>query len=521
MGPPLSKLKKKEKRKEENTAIREQTLRKEETQTYDEAAPDDPQGCADTKLDDEPPANGRIRKSLGFVVTIYSYIGRVNTELTFDKGERFEVLDKPNEDWWWMRNLKTNAEGFAFSGYVVPATSLEVQEWYFGDISRKESEKLLLNDPTLLNGTFLVRKSESSSVHSYSLSFKVTAEGKSSVKHHRIYSNDGVYIQNNRKFRTLNDMITFYTSSSSPLKLKQACPKPKPTQWDLSPEMRDEWEIDRRTLVCDEKLGAGNFGEVWHGVWNGTREVAIKTLKPGMMSPEAFLQEASIMKKLRHRNILILYAVCTLEEPILIVTEYMNRGALLDVLRKNGKSLELPDLVDICTQVASAMAHLESKGLIHRDLAARNVLMDSDKHCKVADFGLARIVEHGEYSPNSNVNFPVKWTAPEASLYGQYTIKSDVWSFGIVMMEVLTLGANPYPGMSNNNVMEVVPQGHRMPRPTYPINCPEGLFDVITKCWQYPNIEDRPTFEFLETYLSEWDMSTDINYDEPENAVDQ
>lgn len=156
--------------------------------------------------------------------------------------------------------------------------------------------------------------------------------------------------------------------------------------YDLS--HKDKWEIDRASLKLKEKLGAGQFGEVWEGVWNNLTPVAIKSLKEGSMDKDQFLAEASIMKKLRHDKLIKLYAVVTLEEPILIVTELMKNGSLLDYFRiGDGRSLKFPLLVDICAQVAQGMAFLESKNFIHRDLAARNILVGENAIVKIADFG--------------------------------------------------------------------------------------------------------------------------------------
>jgi tyrosine-protein kinase Src len=122
--------------------------------------------------------------------------------------------------------------------------------------------------------------------------------------------------------------------------------------WDLSPQTRDKWEIDRSELQFVRKLGSGNFGEVWYGMWRHV-DVAIKTLKTGTMSSSDFLQEAAIMKKFRHPNLVALYAVCSKEEPIFIVTEYMNKGSLLDLLRRDeGKALSFMELVYIGAQVS-------------------------------------------------------------------------------------------------------------------------------------------------------------------------
>jgi len=136
------------------------------------------------------------------------------------------------------------------------------------------------------------------------------------------------------------------------------------------------------------KLGSGQFGEVWEGVWNNLTPVAIKSLKESSMDKDQFLEEASIMKKLRHDKLIRLYAVVTIREPILIVTELMKNGSLLDFFRHGkGRDLKFQDLVDICAQVAQGMAFLEAKNYIHRDLAARNILVGENNVVKIADFG--------------------------------------------------------------------------------------------------------------------------------------
>lgn len=198
--------------------------------------------------------------------------------------------------------------------------------------------------------------------------------------------------------------------------------------WDLGPELRDKWEIDRSEIQLLRKLGRGNFGEVFYGKWRNNIEVAVKTLREGSMSTAAFLQEAAIMKKFRHNRLVALYAVCSKEEPIYIVQEFMSKGSLLDFLREgDGRFLQFEDLIYIASQIASGMEYLESKQLIHRDLAARNVLIGENNVAKICDFGLARVIADDEYCPKQGSRFPVKWTAPEAIVYGKFSIKSDVW----------------------------------------------------------------------------------------------
>lgn len=202
-----------------------------------------------------------------------------------------------------------------------------------------------------------------------------------------------------------------------------------------------------------QRLGAGNFGEVWKGIWNNTTPVAVKTLKEGTMKPEAFLAEAEIMKKLIHPKLVQLFAVCSRDEPIYIVTELMTKGSLLEHLRsEEGRMLQVPTLVDMGAQIAEGMAFLEKFGFVHRDLAARNILVGENNVVKVADFGLSRLIEEDIYCAQEGARFPIKWTAPEACLKGQFSIKSDVWSFGILLTELVTYGRIPYPGMPNREV---------------------------------------------------------------------
>lgn len=268
----------------------------------------------------------------------------------------------------------------------------------------------------------------------------------------------------------------------------------------MSYNTRDQWEIDRTSLKFVRKLGHGQFGEVWEGLWNNTTPVAIKTLKPGTMDPKDFLAEAQIMKKLRHSKLIQLYAVCTAEEPIYIITELMKNGSLLEFLQGKGRNLKLAQLIDMAAQIASGMAYLESQNYIHRDLAARNVLVGENNIVKIADFGLARIIKEDEYEARVGARFPIKWTAPEAANYSKFSIKSDVWSFGILLTELITYGRIPYPGMTNAEVLHQVEHGYRMPAPP---SCPPALYEIMLETWHKDPMK-RPTFETLQWKLEDF-----------------
>ena len=233
------------------------------------------------------------------------------------------------------------------------------------------------------------------------------------------------------------------------------------------------------------------------------------------MEVAEFMQEASLMKQLRHPKLIQLYAVCTKEEPIYIITELMKHGSLLEYLRGEGRSLKLPQLIDMAAQVAAGMAYLEEQNYIHRDLAARNILVGEHLICKVADFGLARVIDEDIYEAHTGAKFPIKWTAPEAAMYNRFTIKSDVWSFGIVLYEVIRYGRFPYPGMTNAVVLEKIQTGYRM---SCPPGCPEKLYELMLDCWR-EEPASRPTFETLQWQLEEFFTTEDGGYREPEQTV--
>ncbi|XP_039603878.1 tyrosine-protein kinase fynb isoform X2 [Polypterus senegalus] len=446
-------------------------------------------------------------------VALYDYDARTEDDLSFRKGEKFQILNSTEGDWWEARSLNTGGTGYIPSNYVAPVDSIQAEEWYFGKLGRKDAERQLLSNGNL-RGTFLIRESETTK-GAFSLSIRDWDDIKGDhVKHYKIRKLDsgGYYITTRAQFDTLQQLVQHYSEKADGLcfNLTNVCKNYTPHTLGLS---KDQWEITRDSLNLEKKLGMGCFAEVWYGTWNGTTKVAVKTLKPGTMSPESFLEEAQIMKKLRHDKLVQLYAVVS-EEPIYIVTEYMSKGSLLDFLKDGeGRALKLPNLVDMAAQVAAGMAYIERMNYIHRDLRSANILVGDNLVCKIADFGLARLIEDNEYTARQGAKFPIKWTAPEAALYGRFTIKSDVWSFGILLTELVTKGRVPYPGMNNREVLEQVERGYRMPCPQ---DCPSSLHELMVQCWK-KDPEERPTFEYLQAFLEDYFTATEPQYQPGDN----
>ncbi|NXH73549.1 ROS1 kinase, partial [Hydrobates tethys] len=277
----------------------------------------------------------------------------------------------------------------------------------------------------------------------------------------------------------------------------------------------------RDKLNLHKLLGSGAFGEVYEGTavdiladGSGESKVAVKTLKKGATDHEKseFLKEAHLMSKFDHPHILKLLGVCLLNEPQYLILELMEGGDLLSYLRGARKQklqtplLTVTDLLDICLDICKGCVYLEKMHFIHRDLAARNCLVSEKKYesasrvVKIGDFGLARdIYKNDYYRKRGEGLLPVRWMAPESLIDGVFTNRSDVWAFGVLVWETLTLGQQPYPGFSNTEVLHHVQSGGRLESPN---NCPDDLCDLMTRCWaQEPH--NRPTFSYIQDKLQD------------------
>uniref|UniRef100_A0A8C7U4D9 receptor protein-tyrosine kinase n=1 Tax=Oncorhynchus mykiss TaxID=8022 RepID=A0A8C7U4D9_ONCMY len=264
-------------------------------------------------------------------------------------------------------------------------------------------------------------------------------------------------------------------------------------------------EIHPSHVTKQKVIGAGEFGEVFRGILKapGRKEVAvaIKTLKPGYSEKQRqdFLSEASIMGQFSHQNIIRLEGVVTKFKHAMIVTEYMENGALDKYLKDHDGELPSFQLVGMMRGIAAGMKYLSDMSYVHRDLAARNILVNNNLECKVSDFGLSRVLEddpEGTYT-TSGGKIPIRWTAPEAIAYRKFTSASDVWSFGIVMWEVMAFGERPYWDMSNCEVMKAINEAFRLPAP---MDCPSTVYQLMLQCWLQERSK-RPRFPDIVSLL--------------------
>ncbi|XP_034298324.1 fibroblast growth factor receptor 4 [Pantherophis guttatus] len=278
-----------------------------------------------------------------------------------------------------------------------------------------------------------------------------------------------------------------------------------------------KWEFPRDRLVLGKPLGEGCFGQVVRAEAYGIDPerpltVAVKMLKDNATDKDLadLISEMEMMKLMdQHKNIINLLGVCTQDGPLYVIVEFAAKGNLREYLRARRpptpdytfditkmpeEQLSFKDLVSCVYQVARGMEYLESKRCIHRDLAARNVLVTEENVMKIADFGLARGVHDIDYyKKTSNGRLPVKWMAPEALFDRVYTHQSDVWSFGILMWEIFTLGGSPYPGIPVEELFKLLKEGHRMDKPS---NCTHELYMMMRECW-HAVPSQRPTFKQL------------------------
>ncbi|VIO91502.1 Uncharacterized protein BM_BM7313 [Brugia malayi] len=326
------------------------------------------------------------------------------------------------------------------------------------------------------------------------LSLRVSDQNSpSAIRHvviHRLKGKDGkiewLTNQENR-FNSLKELIDAYVSSKKPIN-----PEIKTSQL-IRPIARQSWEFLHENIILKDMLGEGQFGEVRAGeaIIDGKKiPVAVKiakTIKDKKNIQQAkekikeMMHEARLMRYFDHENVVKIHGVAVCREPLMIIIELVNGGCLSDVLESRKGNIDEDEKIEnMSLGSARGLEYIHAQRIIHRDIAARNVLYTENRVAKISDFGMSR---HGNFYEMSRGNrkVPLKWTAPESMVTYQYTPKTDVFSFSILLWEIFSDGEEPYKGMTSIEVKRMISCGERLKKPE---GCPDVMFQIMGKCWE-------------------------------------
>ncbi|XP_042320509.1 inactive tyrosine-protein kinase 7 [Sceloporus undulatus] len=277
----------------------------------------------------------------------------------------------------------------------------------------------------------------------------------------------------------------------------------------------DKMHLPRSSLQTITPLGKGEFGEVFLAKAKGIEdnETEVLVLVKSLQTRDEQLQldfrrEFEMFGKLNHSNVVRLLGLCREAEPHYMILEYVDLGDLKQFLRisrtKDEKLKPQPistkQKVSFCCQVALGMEHLSNNRFVHKDLAARNCLVSAQRQVKVSSLSLSKDVYNSEYYHYHQAWIPLRWMPPEAVLEDEFSTKSDVWSFGVVMWEIFTLGEMPYSKMADEEVLAGLQSG-KMKLP-HPEGCPSKFYKVMQCCWA-ASPKDRPSFSEIANMLGE------------------
>lgn len=271
-----------------------------------------------------------------------------------------------------------------------------------------------------------------------------------------------------------------------------------------------DWMVDLSKLFVGQRFASGAHSRLYHGIYNEKR-VAVKIIRQpdgdenedmALRLEKQFNREVGILSHLHHRNIVELVAACRRPPVFCVITEYLSGGSLRSFLHKREPgSVSLKEFVSIALDIARGMEYLHSQGVIHRDLKSENLLFTADMCLKVVDFGIACEEINCDYLNEDRGTY--RWMAPEVINYKPHNRKADVYSFGIVLWEIIT-GRVPYEDITP--VQAAFAVVHKNARPTFPEHCPLAIRKLIEKCW-VQNPEKRPEFWEIVSILEQFEAS--------------
>lgn len=442
------------------------------------------------------------------------YVARYSKQtclgFAYDEGDEFELIEKIDEEFFQVIHLRTNHRCLIRQKYLSLDLETPIR---LGSDDRGVIQRCLFqyNIP----GAYLIRRSRNE-INSFVLSISQISNRRNAEDWHyliRIHpTTHRFYFAQESKLKHLS--FTSFRKLIDDENVRQSIPLT--TSMPFRIEFEDDlWHIPRRFLTMEHRIGKGEFGEVWRAVWkNGDRAipVAVKrlfTVRQNTSTMTNFLHEIETMKALRNNYIVALYGIThdVQANETLLITELMEGGDLKNWLRSSSDLPEEKRILSFAFDVCRGMSFLEQKSRVHRDLACRNLLLGAGgKIVKIADFGLSALVNKEDFIQRKTVysqKLPVRWTAPEVlSDRLIYSIKSDVWSFGIVLIEIWLKGVDPYPEEKEfSAIRTLVQSGYVHEKPS---RCPSQFYErLILPCLAFePN--QRPYFKSLVEILRHW-----------------
>ncbi|CAF3729180.1 unnamed protein product [Rotaria sordida] len=365
------------------------------------------------------------------------------------------------------------------------ADRLQDQPYFHGILPRNQSVSQLIQ-----KGDYLVRINEQGK---YVLSILCTdPDNSSKLKdgHFFIHERNQMYSLQPDVYSkpSVHELISFYKRQKIEL-------RDDGTRL-IRPIARPDYIINNDDVRTFDTLGKGHFGQVARGEFRG-KPVAVKILHESSTAQNAqarknFINEALLLQQYKHKNIVKFLGIAAIHDPLMIIMELIEQGSLNNYLKNN--ELRVPQLIQMCYDIAKGMEYLEKHNIIHRDLAARNCLVDKKNRIKVADFGLSRCLQSDEEYFCQIKEIPIRWWAVEVFSNAPYTSKSDVWSYGITIWEVFSKADTPYSHIPlNHSVIDAVKHGERLKQPE---KCPSKIYTIMITCWTV-DPKDRPNFERL------------------------